>query len=111
MPKTPQQKKRESYAKDRRNTYDANAKASRKSIPRRKSLDSRARRRLLRQALAEGRGARDPERVDSAQAREKLKRRKGFKKLPDTPLGKVLKRKEAGGAWHFRSRSRSAPDN
>jgi len=32
--KTPQQKKAESYANDRRNTYGENDKASRKAIPR-----------------------------------------------------------------------------
>ena len=40
--KTPQQKKRESYEKDRRNTYGENAKASCKLIPIRKAGDRRA---------------------------------------------------------------------
>ena len=111
MPKTPQQKKRKSYAKDRRNTYGENAKSSRKAIPRHKRLDNRSRRRLVRQALAGDAVARDPERVDAAKAREKLKQRKGWKKSPDTPLGEVVKRKQARRGGKIRSVSEPAPDN
>lgn len=40
-PKTPQDKKALSYAKDRRNTYGENDKSSRKAIPARKAGESR----------------------------------------------------------------------
>ena len=91
--KTPQQKKRESYSKDRRNTYGENAKASRKGIPRKKRRQSRAERRLFKQATAHGVGL-DPENLDAAEAKL-LKKRKGVWKLkfPDKPLGVVVARK------------------
>ena len=92
-PKTPQDKKRESYAKDRRNTYGENAKASRKNIPRRKAIASRAARRLARQALAETASRGDATIADAAEARLIRKRRLAWVKQPDQPLGAVLMRK------------------
>src|SRR4028119_181715 len=47
--KTPQEKKRLSYAKDRRNTYGENDKSSRKNIRRRKRHPNRSNRRTARQ--------------------------------------------------------------
>ncbi len=40
--KTPQEKKEESYEKDRRSTYGNNAKAARKAVPARKRQRSQA---------------------------------------------------------------------
>jgi hypothetical protein len=89
--KTPQEKKAESYAKDRRNTYGENAKSSRRNIARNQRLRNRAYRRIARQAF--GSAATDDERVDAAEARVKLKHRKGWRKVPDTPLGEVVRKK------------------
>jgi hypothetical protein len=91
--KSPQQKKSESYAKDRRSTYGNNAKAARKAIPKRRQQRSQAERRLARQELAGPEAAADDTRVDSMLARVRLKRLKAWKKQPDVPLGEVLERK------------------
>jgi hypothetical protein len=91
--KTPQEKKRESYAEDRRNTYGENAKASRKSIPRKKRRQNRSERRLVNQALAKNVEF-DAERIDTAEA-NLLKKRRGVwsLKFPDEPLGAVVAKK------------------
>jgi len=91
--KSPQEKKRDSYLKDRRNTYGENAKASRKLIPKRKATGSRALRRIANQALAEATALSDPEIVDASIPRLKRKRRQGWKKEPDQPLQVVIPRK------------------
>jgi hypothetical protein len=91
--KSPQQKKSESYAKDRRNTYGENAKASRKNLPRKKRRQVREERRLANMAVvADGRV--DLELVDIADAKLLKKRKNAWKlKSPDTPLGEVIERK------------------
>ena len=91
--KSPQQKKSESYAKDRRNTYGENAKASRKNLPRKKRRQVREERRLANtQVVADG-GV-DLEMVDLAEAKLLKKRKNAWKlKSPDTPLGEVIERK------------------
>ena len=91
--KSPQEKKRDSYLKDRRNTYGENAKASRKLIPKRKAMGSRALRRIANQALAEAAALADPEIVDALIRRLKRKRRGGWKKVPDQPLRVAIARK------------------
>ena len=91
--KSPQQKKSESYAKDRRSTYGNNAKAAREAVPKRRQQRSQAERRLARQELAGAEAARDETRVDSMLARVRIKRLKAWKKVPDEPLGEVLDRK------------------
>jgi hypothetical protein len=107
--KTPQRKKRESYARDRRNTYGENAKASRKNIPRRKATDRRALRRVAKQALSATAAREDPEIADALEARLEHKRRRGFVKSPDAPLGEVverkMKRRIATAACQSKSRS------
>lgn len=92
-PKTPQQKKRESYAKDRRNTYGENAKSSRKAIPRRKALRLRALRRIARAAIEDATAHADLDRIEEVEPKLKLKRLREWRKVPDQPLGKVLARK------------------
>lgn len=89
--KTPQQKKGESLAKDRRSTYGNNAKAARKAVPARKRQRSQAERRLAKQELAGAAG--DENRADAMIDKVTLKRRKAWQKWPDEPLGEVLTRK------------------
>jgi hypothetical protein len=92
--KSPQEKKVLSYAKDRRNGYGDNAKASRKAIPRRKAIENRGNRRKVAQSLSE------IERLDDAaaavaesSARHDIDRVGGWKKEPDIPLAKHLERR------------------
>jgi hypothetical protein len=90
-PKSPQQKKSLSYAKDRRNTYGENDKASRKAIPARKAGESRKVRRKARQSLE------TLDHVDELIAevvesslRHDLERVGGWKKSPDEPLADYI---------------------
>jgi hypothetical protein len=91
--KTPQQKKAESLAKDRRSIYGNNAKAARAAVPARKRSRSQAERRLAKQELAGASAANDESRVDAMIDKVTVKRRKAWQKWPDEPLGEVLSRK------------------
>jgi hypothetical protein len=94
--KSPQEKKRLSLERDRRNSYRENDKASRKLIPRRKQLSHMKLRRESSQILASLRGSVNVEACDSAELDTKIKstiaRRKSFRKKPDISLGEVLKK-------------------
>ena len=90
---TPQEKKRLSYLKDRRNVYYENSKSSRRNIARRKRMRSREERRLARQGLLVDAGQIDPEWVDTVESRVLKKRRGAWTKDPDQPLAMVLERK------------------
>ncbi|HXH78679.1 hypothetical protein [Nocardioides sp.] len=92
--KNPQDKKRLSLERDRRNTYGENDKASRKNIPRAKARVNRANRRAETVALEGALGAPD-ETLDAIVGR----RRKVWRKWTDAPLGSVLaiKRGEPSG--------------
>jgi hypothetical protein len=100
--RSPAEKKALSYAKDRRNNYGENDKASRKAIPRNKAKGHRANRR---------RAARTLDRfemldLDEAALAENaitsdLDRLKRWKKSPDQPLGDHIKRQD--GLRKFRA--------
>ncbi|MFS8099223.1 hypothetical protein LFM09_19020 [Lentzea alba] len=85
--KSPQEKKALSYAKDRRNTFGQNDKASRKNIARNKRIRARMER---HQALAH-------EPVDDVEGalHRRASWRSWWRKLPDAPLGEVIARKLA----------------
>lgn len=85
--KTPQQKKRESYTKDRRNMYGENDKGSRKNIPRRRARTHRKYRHAVRQVLV----STD---VEIVQDRAEEVSRDVFDKMPDVPLGAALRGKQ-----------------
>jgi len=89
---TPQQKKQFSLAKDCRNTYGNNDKAARTGVRRRRALKNRRYRHDVRQAIAITIAgvSEAPEAIDDAV--NKI-RRKEWRKLGDTPLGEVIKRK------------------
>lgn len=95
--KTPQDKKRQSYELDRRNTYGENQKSSRKNIPRSKQLSHQEERRSVRQVLASAQGSVTGEVADEAQSQAlikgRMKKLKGFRKSPDSALGEVVKRR------------------
>lgn len=90
---TPQQKKRLSYAKDRRNTYGENNKSSRKNIPLSKALDIRSERRAQDQVLARVNQTTEPEQLDVIENEVRSTKHRQWKKSPDTPLGQVLARR------------------
>lgn len=87
---TPQEKKRLSYLKDRRNTYGENSKSSRRNVARRKRIRSREERRLGKQGLAVEGGEIDLEWADRVEARVIQKQRAAWTKSADEPLGVVL---------------------
>src|SRR4028119_195110 len=91
--KTPQEKKRLSYAKDRRNTYGENDKSSRKNIRRRKRHPNRSNRRNARQSLSAAGGAVDATPLEQVEAALKHRRPKRWRKRADSPLALVVPRK------------------
>ncbi len=94
--KRPQEKKRMSLERDRRNMYGENDKASRKLIPLGKQFSYMGLRRSVTQILSAAKGDVDEEIRDSVELRAKVKatvaKRKSFRKRPDVPLGEVLAR-------------------
>lgn len=86
---TPQEKKRLSYERDRRNSYGANDKASRKSIPLRKRMRARVERKRASQGLQPGVLPADLDEGDHLDAELLPSRdpRPWFRKWPDRPLG------------------------
>lgn len=92
-PETPQEKKRLSLQKDRRNSFGENDKASRKAVPLRKAKVNRSNRRSDSTALAAGLGA--PDEVVEAAVEDAVlgRRRKVWRKWRDQRLGNVLEDK------------------
>jgi hypothetical protein len=91
--KSPEEKKRLSYERDRRNVYGENSKSSRKNIRRGKQRTHQDERRSVRQSLATPKVT-DEAAGDEAEARSAIRSRfarlKGFHKHPDRPLGEVV---------------------
>ncbi|NUW43353.1 hypothetical protein [Nonomuraea rhodomycinica] len=88
--KTPQEKKRLSYAKDHRNIYGENDKSSRKNIRRNKRMPHRANRHRDHQLLEAARGAADEQSSGAVEVRLYVRRPKRWRKLRDAPLGEIL---------------------
>jgi hypothetical protein len=88
--RTPQEKKRLSYAKDRRNCFGENDKAARKAIRRNKVLPSRAYRRRVHQLLQREAAGLDIERAAFLDSDLRALKRRIWKKIPDKPLGLVM---------------------
>ncbi|MEV4124415.1 hypothetical protein [Nocardia sp. NPDC049707] len=93
MRRSPQEKKQLSYAKDRRNAYGENDKASRKNLPRKRARVHRANRHRAHQDLLAATGLVDTETSDVAELRLRGRRPKEFRKQPDLSLGEYLRRK------------------
>lgn len=91
--KTPQEKKALSYAKDRRNIYGENDKASRKIVPLRKTKVNRGYRKKVSQVLRQVIGSIDLERADLLENKARNVRKADWKKYPDAPLGDVVEEK------------------
>lgn len=98
--RTPAEKKRLSYERDRRNTYGENDKATRKAIPLRKRLRARADRKRANQALAPGVVPSEIEDGDHLDA-ELLPTRdpRHWRKQPDAPLGRKVETSLKRRAW------------
>ncbi|MBB5805734.1 hypothetical protein F4560_005502 [Saccharothrix ecbatanensis] len=90
MRRTPQEKKRLSYAKDCRNVYGENHKSSRKNIPRSRQRAHRANRRRADEALRAAVGRADEVLADSAEQAVRMVWPKVFRKYPDLPLGVLV---------------------
>ncbi|MBY8874251.1 hypothetical protein K7640_20690 [Micromonospora sp. PLK6-60] len=88
--RSPQEKKALSYARDRRNSYGANDKSSRRGIRRNKRFPHRANRHQERLDLTTLTGAPDPLTVEAVEDRLRGRRPKSWRKVPDQPLGVVL---------------------
>ncbi|WP_449061238.1 hypothetical protein [Planomonospora algeriensis] len=88
--RSPQEKKRLSYAKERRNAYGENDKGSRKNIRRNKRAPHRANRHHVNQVLEAAVGVVDEGAEEEAERRLLVKRPKSWAKSPDTPLGEIV---------------------
>ncbi|MDX8055380.1 hypothetical protein SK571_38910 [Lentzea sp. BCCO 10_0798] len=83
--RSPQEKKALSYARDARNSYGQNDKASRKAIARRKRVNVRADRRREHVVLVQG----FPDDIESELKRERLPSKR-WRKFADAPLADVV---------------------
>ena len=93
--KTPQEKKRLSLERDRRNVYGEAPHASRKNVPLRKKLRNRANRRAQESQLPSVPTPIDNELMEDIEAKIRQKAPPIWEKYPDAPLGEVIARKEA----------------
>ncbi|MEV6773834.1 hypothetical protein AB0N05_34885 [Nocardia sp. NPDC051030] len=100
--RSPQEKKQLSYAKDGRNIYGENDKASRKNLPRKRARVHRANRHKAHEDLLNAIGPVDSEMSDTAEQRLRGRRPKAFRKMPDMPLGRYLIRKSGVCSDHAR---------
>lgn len=91
--KTPQEKKAESYAFDRRDSYGGNNKSSRKSVPRGKTRVNRNYRHTVRQKLVLSGTELSEELADNIDVEARNIQRGRFWKCPDTPLREVVQAK------------------
>ena len=95
--KSPQEKKRNSLLKDRRNVYGENPASSRKNIRRGKQRSHMQLRRALAEELRslKGTNVEVPDEIVEARAKDRIVAlaRSSFKKSPDQPLAVVVKRK------------------
>jgi len=102
--KTPQEKKRLSYAKDRRNRFGENSKASRKAIPLRKALDLRAERHAQDKVLAQSKKVGSAGEFEELENELRATPRRKWRKSPDRPLGEVVPKVIAQRSFRVGSR-------
>jgi hypothetical protein len=92
--RTPQEKKTLSLKKDRRNTYGESPHGARKSIPLQKRLRNRSDRRHKESQLPIFPGQIDLEEADRIESAISSKAPRQSGKVPDSPLGQVIARKQ-----------------
>src|SRR5436853_7877361 len=97
--RSPQEKKELSYAKDRRNRYGQNDKASRRSIRMNKAMRTRAHRHNVNQIFQSEAAGVNAEESELIELKVRGQRRRQWYKSPDTPLGEVV-----GGLLESRAR-------
>lgn len=93
--KSPQDKKRLSLERDRRNDYGENAKSSRKNIPLSRALSHRSIRKDQNQSLRGALVAATEEQLTEAELRSTETKPQWWRKHPDAPLGEVVAQKLA----------------
>jgi hypothetical protein len=91
--RSPQEKKKLSYERDRRNVYGNSPQAARKAIPLRKALRNRANRHLANQEVSLQTPMPSESVGEGIEAQLNLKAPKEWKKDPDAPLGEVIAQK------------------
>ena len=97
--RTPREKKRLSYARDRRNCYGESPHGARKSIPLNKALRNRANRHYQDQQLA-GLGSKpDEETADEVESRMWHRAPKRWDKWPDAPLKEIVQGQQERREW------------
>jgi hypothetical protein len=89
--KTPQERKRQEYANERREKHGENDKSSRRNVPLKRARDHRAHRRFVRQALDAPMPAQWID-GDEIEVRTWSSPRREFRKWPSIPLPQVLSR-------------------
>jgi hypothetical protein len=92
--RTPQEKKRSSLEKDRRNVYGEAPHAARKSIPLRKKLRNRANRHAQEAVLPSQPMTLDADQADEIESSLHHKAPQVWEKYPDAPLAEVLDGKQ-----------------
>ena len=108
-PRSPQEKKALSYAKDRRNDYGESDKAARKAIPLRKAMENRQDRRKTAQAMGSLQllSEEAAELLESS-ARHDINRVGGWRKAADAPLGEHVAKALAAREARIGRKMRSA---
>jgi hypothetical protein len=101
---TPQEKKRLSLKKDRRNVFGEAPHGARKSIPLRKKLANRANRHQQEARLPSGPLALDADQADEIESAVRAKAPMVWEKYPDAPLGEVIAEKQRKRATPRRGR-------
>jgi hypothetical protein len=91
--RTPQEKKRLSYERDRRNVYGEAPHAARKSIPLRKAERNSSNRHFQNAQLSYTGPTPDEDVLDELESRVHHRVPKEWEKYPDAPLGKVISQK------------------
>ena len=91
--KSPQEKKLLSYAKDRRNTFGENSKASRKGIPLAKARANRVERHAQDHLLSQAVAVTSEEALIAVEVAVRSTKPRQWRKSPDMPLSKYLARR------------------
>jgi hypothetical protein len=98
--KNPREKKRLSLARDRRNWFGENDKASRKAIPRNKRRVNRANRHAAATELTRVLGTPDLDAAETVESHVEGRRPVSWRKQADLPLGEVVEHRLAFRAAH-----------
>lgn len=108
--RTPQEKKNLSLKKDRRNTYGESPHGARKSIPLQKRLRNRSNRHRQDSQLPTLPGQMDVDEADSVESAILSKAPRQWQKVPDSPLGEIITRKQRRREQSRGRKSRSKLD-